>query len=102
VFILSNDRNNYHSPTLNVIPITSKLQKRRLPVHVELLDYERFGLITPSVMLVEQIMTVSKSAISHFVGRIADADVFGQIREAMSVQFPIVEFCVPSNRSEPA
>lgn len=36
VFILSNNQNNTYSSTLNVIPITSKMNKRKLPVHVEL------------------------------------------------------------------
>ncbi len=52
VFILSNNQNNTYSSTLNVIPITSKMNKRKLPVHVELWNYAIFGLKTPSTMMV--------------------------------------------------
>lgn len=39
----SADRNNLYSPTLNVIPIASKLRKKKLPIHVELLEYRQYG-----------------------------------------------------------
>ena len=91
VFILSNDKNNYHSPTLNVIPITSKMNKRKLPVHVELQDYKKYGLQLPSIMLVEQIMTISKSLLDCRVGQIADGKTLLSISRAMQIQFPISE-----------
>ena len=59
VFILSNDKNNTYSTTLNIIPLTSKMNKRKLPVHVELWSYQQYGLKTPSTLLVEQITTIT-------------------------------------------
>ena len=61
VFILSNDKNNTYSTTLNIIPITSKMNKRKLPVHVELWSYQKYGLKTPSTMLVEQTSYISSN-----------------------------------------
>lgn len=91
VFVLSNDRNNYHSPTLNIIPITSKINKRKLPVHVELQDFQKFGLQMPSVMLVEQVMTISKSNLDCRIGRIMDANVLEKISKALQIQFPVAQ-----------
>lgn len=89
VFILSNDKNNTHSTTINVIPLTSKMGKRRLPVHVELWDYKEYGLNAPSTMLIEQITTISSDDLDFVVGKVIDAYTIGKIRNAIRVQFPI-------------
>ena len=90
VFILSNDKNNEHSTTLNIIPITSKVNKRKLPVHVDLLRYQRYGLNTPSTMLVEQIMTVNSESLDRKIGSVNDKETLCDIRLAMSIQFPVL------------
>lgn len=90
VFILSNNMNNAYSTTLNIIPMTTKMNKRNLPVHVELRDYRRFGLRAPSTLLVEQIMTVSLSDLSYRVGEISDRVTLNNICKAITVQFPII------------
>lgn len=91
VFILSNNKNNLYSPTLNVIPITSKLRKRKLPVHVELLDHRQYGLQVPSIMLIEQIMTISKHLLDYRVGEIMDQKTLNDICCAIGIQFPIIQ-----------
>lgn len=88
-FILSNDKNNMHSPTVNVIPMTTKMKKRNLPCHVEIWDYEKFGLNAPSTILVEQTTTVSVYNLKRKVGLIDDTSVLTNICKAMQVQFPI-------------
>lgn len=90
VMILSNDINNKYSPTVNVIPITSKLDQRRMPMHVPLLDHNRYGLSRPSVLLVEQITTVPMDALTFPIGEVSDAETLHGIFEAISVQFPVV------------
>ena len=95
VLILSNNKNNLHSQILNVIPITSNLHKRKLPVHVELLDYQRYGLQKPSVLLVEQIMTISKYALDYRIGKISDKKTIHSICRAIGIQIPIIQLaCV--------
>lgn len=91
VYILSNNANNVHSSTLNVIPITSKMNKRHLPVHVELWNYMDYGLHMPSTMLIEQIMTITADILDHKIGTISDDNTIVNIRKAMSVQFPILQ-----------
>ena len=90
VFILSNDKNNQYSPTLNVIPLTTKMNKRRLPVHVELWNYANYGLSAPSTMMVEQITTVSADSIDRRLGCVADKETLNNINRAMQIQFPII------------
>lgn len=91
VFILSNDKNNVYSPTLNVIPITTKMNKRNLPVHVELWDYDEYGLKEPSTMIVEQITTISAECLDYKIGKINDYETLNNICKAISVQFPIMQ-----------
>lgn len=90
VFILSNDKNNTYSPTLNVIPLTTKMNKRRLPIHVELWEPEKYGLREPSTLLIEQIMTISNDSLSHKIGDITDPCVLKQISSAIQIQFPVM------------
>lgn len=89
VFILSNDKNNSHSSTLNIIPLTSKMNKRNLPIHVELWDYWEYGLKMPSTMMIEQITTVSALNLDVCIGLINNKRVLEDILKAMSIQFPI-------------
>ena len=90
VFILSNDKNNTYSPTINIIPITSKMNKRKLPVHVELWNYQKYGLTVPSTLMGEQTTTVTLASFDRCIGRILDKDVLGNISRAMRVQFPVI------------
>lgn len=91
VFILSNNKNNTYSPTLNIIPITSKMNKRKLPVHVELWSYQEYGLKTPSTLLVEQIMTIPADYLDRCIGNISNEKVLGNICKAIEIQFPIMQ-----------
>lgn len=54
--LVSNDKNNRHSPTINIIPITSRA-KKKMPTHC------RVMCGTESVAMAEQIRTISKKRI---------------------------------------
>lgn len=90
VFILSNDKNNTYSTTANIIPITSRINKRKLPVHVELPKHHEYGLNSPSILLVEQIQTVNIEQLDRCIGKITDSKVFTSITNAIFIQFPIL------------
>ncbi len=90
VFILSNNMNNAYSPTANVIPLTSKMNKRNLPIHVEIWDYESCGLKSPSTMMIEQTTTISKNCLCKRIGRITDDSLMKKIVSALMIQFPII------------
>ena len=92
MLVASNDLNNKHSRTVNVIPFTSEDNKDKadLPVHVEIRDFERFGLRKPSIALIEQLTTVNKDDLKKRWGYIGDACILGKISDAMKVQFPFL------------
>lgn len=96
VFVISNNMNNQHSPTINVFPLTTKMNKRKLPVHVELWDYKNYGLSSPSTILVEQPMTMPIDKFVKKIGIVSDQETLGKICQAMGVQFPILNFIMKS------
>lgn len=92
VFILSNNKNNTYSTTVNVFPLTTKVNKRKLPIHVDIMDYEKYGLNAPSTIMVEQPMTVDVCRLSKCIGKIDDIELLSEICNAMGIQFPIITF----------
>lgn len=90
VLVVSNDKNNRYSSVLNVIPMTTKMNKRNLPCHVEIYDYEKFGLNAPSTIMVEQLTVVDKKDLMFRVGKINDDRILMEICDAMAVQFPVL------------
>lgn len=91
VFVISNNQNNTYSPTINVIPLTSKMNKKQLPMHVEIWDYQKYGLRAPSTLLVEQISTIPIDNLTKRIGSITDAYTLNVIYRAMIIQFPILD-----------
>ena len=91
VFILSNDINNTHAPTLNVIPLTTKMNKRRLPVHVEIWDYQECGLKAPSTLMIEQTTTIPIKCLKMRIGIIDNRQILMGICKAIAIQFPIMQ-----------
>lgn len=91
VLILSNNKNNLFAPTINVAPLTTRMNKRNLPVHVELWDYESYGLKSPSTVLIEQLTTVSVCDLDYKVGYIEDSRTLENIWSAIIIQFPIMQ-----------
>ena len=69
VLIVQNDVGNKYSPTIIAAAITSKINKAKLPTHIELaaLDY---GLQRDSVVLLEQIRTIDKRRLKEKVSYI--------------------------------
>lgn len=90
VLVVSNDKNNRYSSVLNVIPMTTKMNKRNLPCHVKIYNYERFGLNAPSTIMVEQLTVIDKNDLLFRVGKIDDDRILLEICDAMAVQFPVL------------
>ncbi|MDY3919335.1 MAG: type II toxin-antitoxin system PemK/MazF family toxin, partial [Candidatus Limivivens sp.] len=59
VLIIQNDVGNRHSPTVICAAITSRMNKAKLPTHVEL-DSQKYSLVKDSVVLLEQLRTIDK------------------------------------------
>lgn len=78
--IVSNDRNNKFSTTVNVVPLTRSKSKSALPVHTAL---SCAGM--PSVALAENITTVSKTRLTDQLGRVMDEEM-EEISQTLRVQ----------------
>ena len=58
VLIIQNNVGNRHSPTVICAAITSKMNKAKLPTHIEI-NAELYGIEKDSVILLEQLRTIS-------------------------------------------
>ena len=85
VIIVQNNKGNTYSPTVQVIPLTSR-KKKELPVHVKIKGY---GLVKESIVLTEQITTIPKSALQRFLGRINDAEM-EMINNCIAIQLGLI------------
>lgn len=68
--VIGNNIGNKHSPILLVTPITSKTHKTKMPTHVMIPEGEA-GLSRDSMVLAEQIHTISKSQVQRKIGSLS-------------------------------
>lgn len=73
VLIIQNNKGNKYCPTTIVIPISSKIAKRKLPTHIVL--ESTLGLKEKSVALVEQIRTLDKRRLLNKITTISNSDL---------------------------
>ena len=81
VLIIQNDIGNRHSPTVICAAITSKMNKAKLPTHVEI-DAGRYDIIKDSVILLEQLRTIDKKRLKDRVCHL-DAEMTRQGLEGL-------------------
>lgn len=84
VLIVQNDMGNKYSPVCTVIPMTSQ-PKKHMPTHVVLFPSE--GVNKRSIVMAEQIMTISKSQIvaSGYIGTVPE-NKMAQVENAIKIQ----------------
>ena len=87
VLIIQNDMGNRHSPTVICAAITSKMNKAKLPTHVEI-DAEKYGIVMDSVLLLEQIRTIDKTRLKEKVCHL-DQEALSRIDQALLVSFSL-------------
>lgn len=93
VIILSNNIGNIHSDTVNIVPMTRHLKKPDLPCHTEITpDHisDKRQLLEPSMVLAEQVTTISKYALRNYAGHIEDTGVMQRIDNAVAAQLGII------------
>ena len=83
VLVIQNDVGNKYSPTVIIAAITSRLTKAKLPTHIEL-NKDRFNLHKDSVVLLEQIRTLSKTRLKTKLSTLPDS-VMKQIDIAIMI-----------------
>lgn len=89
VLVVQNDIGNRYSPTVIVCAITSRLNKAKLPTHVEIKEGE-FGLQKDSVVLLEQIRTLDKRRLKDRVGE-ATTELMRKIDKALLISLGFVK-----------
>ena len=67
VLVVQNDVGNKYSPTVIAAAVTSKMNKAKLPTHIEL-NASTYGLVRDSVVLLEQIRTIDKRRLKERIG----------------------------------
>ena len=85
VLIVQNEIGNRHSPTVIAAAITSRLDKARLPTHINIRAADT-GLAKDSVVLLEQIRTLDKHRLRERMGRV-DGAVMERVDDAIAVSF---------------
>ena len=93
VIILSNNIGNIHSDTVNIVLMTRHLKKPDLPCHTEITpDHisDKRQLLEPSMVLAEQVTTISKYALLNYAGHIENTQVLQRIDNAVAAQLGII------------
>lgn len=93
VIILSNNIGNIHADTVNIVPMTRHLKKPDLPCHTEITpDHisDKRQFLEPSMVLAEQVTTISKSALRNYAGHIEDIEVMQRIDDVVAAQLGII------------
>lgn len=85
VLIIQNDVGNKYSPTVIAAAITSRMEKTRLPTHIDIYA-EKAGLSRDSVILLEQIRTLDKRRLKEKMGHLDDT-LMSEVNTAIAVSF---------------
>ena len=89
VVIIQNNIGNKYSPTVIVAPVTTNHEtKTKLPTHCYI--GAESGLDTTSVILLEQIRTIDKMRLDHFVGRLSQTHL-RQLNQALAISIDLKE-----------
>ena len=75
VLVVQNDVGNKFSPTVIAAAVTSKINKAKLPTHIEL-PSNAYGLNKDSVILLEQIRTIDKKRLREHIGMLDNQQIF--------------------------
>ena len=87
VLIIQNDMGNRHSPTVICAAITSRMNKAKLPTHVEI-KAEDYGIVKDSVILLEQVRTIDKSRLKEKVCHLK-SEVLQRINKALMISLSL-------------
>lgn len=87
VLIIQNDIGNKHSPTVICAAITSKMNKAKLPTHIEL-DSRSCEIVKDSVILLEQLRTIDKKRLREKVCHL-DGNLIHQVNRALCISLDI-------------
>ena len=87
VLIVQNDVGNRHSPTVICAAITSKMNKAKLPTHIEL-NSALYDMDKDSVVLLEQLRTIDKKRLKDKVCHL-DGDIMRKVNRALMISLEL-------------
>lgn len=87
VLIIQNDVGNRHSPTVICAAITSKMNKAKLPTHIEL-SKSQCDIVKDSVILLEQLRTIDKKRLKDKVCHL-DGEVLEKVNKALCISLEL-------------
>ena len=87
VLIIQNDVGNKHSPTVICAAITSKMNKAKLPTHIEL-NARRYDMDKDSVVLLEQLRTIDKKRLKDKVCHL-DQEILEKVDKALLISLDL-------------
>jgi len=87
VLIIQNDIGNRHSPTVICAAITSKMNKARLPTHIEL-NAEKYDMDKDSVILLEQLRTIDKKRLKDRICHL-DGEIMQKVNRALEISLEL-------------
>lgn len=88
VLIIQNDVGNRHSPTVICAAITSRMNKAKLPTHIEL-RAGQYDIVKDSVILLEQLRTIDKQRLKDKVCHL-DEPVMTQVNQALKISLELI------------
>ena len=87
VLVIQNDVGNKHSPTVICAAITSRMNKAKLPTHIEL-NARLYDMDKDSVVLLEQLRTIDKKRLKDKVCHL-DGDIMRRVNRALKVSLEL-------------
>ena len=87
VLIIQNDVGNRHSPTIICAAITSKMNKAKLPTHIEL-SAGKYDMVKDSVILLEQLRTIDKQRLKDKVCHLDD-DIMQKVNKGLMISLEL-------------
>ena len=87
VLIIQNDVGNKHSPTIICAAITSKMNKAKLPTHIEL-STAKDDMDKDSVVLLEQLRTIDKKRLKDKVCHL-DPQIMQKVNRALMISLEL-------------
>lgn len=100
VLIIQNDLGNRFSPTVIILPLTSKINKTPLRTHVPLLPPQG-GIRKPSIILCEQVRTIEKSRLTACLGTLSP-EKMALVEKALAAAVGVEEEGADGSREETA
>ena len=87
VLIIQNDIGNRHSPTVICAAITSRMNKAKLPTHIEL-NAVRYHMVKDSVILLEHLRTIDKVRLKDKICHL-DSEIMEKVGKALRISLEL-------------